>query len=109
METTVNRELTTLRRRYTLAGDFSQENTLSPILIGILVIISLALVVAYLRRSKGGAAGRAPAELMRTFRQRVHREDQRERYLQLYRSKFPREPEAEILRRILYDLERDNR
>jgi hypothetical protein len=46
---------------------------------------------------------------MRTFRQRVHREDQRERYLQLYRSKFPGEPEAEILRRILYDLERDNR
>jgi hypothetical protein len=103
--------LRALLRSATLAGALSQENTLSPTLAVVLVIISIALVVAYLRRSKGagGAAGRAPAELMRTFRQRVHREDQRERYLQLYRSKFPGEPEAEILRRILYDLERDNR
>jgi len=101
--------LRALLRSATLAGALSQENTLSPTFTVVLVIISIALVVAYLRRSRGGAAGRAPAELMRTFRQRVHREDQRERYLQLYRSKFPGEPEAEILRRILYDLERDNR
>jgi len=101
----------------------TQETTLIWMLIVSLAVIVAGLATAmYLHRpdqtrisnreillpkTKSGAS--EIEQLRIDFRNCLLRADQRERYMRLYRGKYPNEGEGEIIRRILYDLARDNR
>lgn len=89
------------------------------VLIALIVIALVGLAAAVYWRRSNRATSISPAkartdtreldDLRRDFRNCFLREDQRQRYLRLYREKYPAEGEAEIIRRILHDHARDRR